>query len=1014
MKYYYRTRDRPQLPFKSTIPEERREQLINTIKKVIAVLLVFTVIVLAACSVDLSPVKAAEIGNSVNLDGYGEYISNDELGELVSYGGYISKREYAAQLSDNSVGASYNPRFAGCYDTNGYQITVRRAMAGQYVGESALMIYVNGSRAYCIQPGAALNTGSSLTQTTSCGVWASLSANQKEAVNVALCYGREGNFSNIKGSSSINSDQCYIATQLIIWEIINGERNPTAPYSLKGNGYLSMYCTDGHNGNIANAYHKIESAMASAKAIPSFAGKSSSDAPLYTLNATYNNIKKTWSYTPLTLTDSNSVLSQFIGFNNKTLDVGNATVTVKVSGNKITLTPSAGKLNATSKEVILQSSKSGVPKSDETKLIAYASSYQDVVSGGSVSAPSAYFTVRVTVTENAKLDYDFHVRKVIGTQNEYDNCDGDVIDGVVSTSENLKGWYFRVEVSNVSTFYRYYNVRSFILGPTDEAGRTQTVGEYVMEHFNYSNVSSLVPTDYYEVTELGRKVGSEYVMPDFYKPDRTIHSFLFSPGSLSHENAVISECYYSNIFSIPLEIIKTTDDGSRTTNYYFQAVNNDTNEEYTLHVTANGTFCRGYQTRTSEGRYYVILPEGKYTLTELGIRQTGGGYVIPERFVQPTPIEFEVTADAYKKAFENGQQAITVTVENKCEGKIKLRKTEEGGDQPVAGAVYGLFSDEDCLNLIYTFPETDGNGETETADKYPCGEQFYVKEIETPASYELSDTVYPVTIEAKEDGEIAYVLAVTDKKLPTRIQVIKVDEKSNPLAGVQLQVLDSSGNIIIPTWTTDGKPYEITGKLEVGQTYKLHEVKTLTEYTLSKDVSFTVKDTTDVQTVRMINRKKTGQVVIQKLDGDGKALVGAQWIIYDSNGNAVRFYRISEGLYTYTSSGSNLTLSSSIPSLTAMNLPLGEYYLIEETAPNSKMANGKKIPFSIKPDSTETLNRTITVKDNNIIIPNTGSNGKALCYAAGLFSFAAALAAFTYYKKRKTINHAPDKGAFSI
>lgn len=37
MKYYYRTRDRPHLPFKSTIPEERREQLINTIKKMITI-----------------------------------------------------------------------------------------------------------------------------------------------------------------------------------------------------------------------------------------------------------------------------------------------------------------------------------------------------------------------------------------------------------------------------------------------------------------------------------------------------------------------------------------------------------------------------------------------------------------------------------------------------------------------------------------------------------------------------------------------------------------------------------------------------------------------------------------------------------------------------------------------------------------------------------------------------------------------------------------------------------------
>ena len=67
----------------------------------------------------------------------------------------------------------------------------------------------------------------------------------------------------------------------------------------------------------------------------------------------------------------------------KTLDVGNATVTVTVSENKITLTPSAGKLNASGRAVLLSATKTGIPSSNEAKLIAYASSYQDVVSGGS-------------------------------------------------------------------------------------------------------------------------------------------------------------------------------------------------------------------------------------------------------------------------------------------------------------------------------------------------------------------------------------------------------------------------------------------------------------------------------------------------------------------------------------------------------------------------------------------------------------------------------------------------------
>ena len=112
MKHFYRTRDRPGNYTNQLILKERREKL-KQVKRIIAVLLALTVIMLAACSDFGTAVKAAEIGggNDVNLDCYGEYISNDELGELISYGGYISKSEYARHINDDSVGASYTPSF---------------------------------------------------------------------------------------------------------------------------------------------------------------------------------------------------------------------------------------------------------------------------------------------------------------------------------------------------------------------------------------------------------------------------------------------------------------------------------------------------------------------------------------------------------------------------------------------------------------------------------------------------------------------------------------------------------------------------------------------------------------------------------------------------------------------------------------------------------------------------------------------------------------------------------------
>lgn len=1070
----------------------------SKLKRAIAVLLVLMVALLTSCSVTLDAVKAAEIsgGSDIDLSRFGEYISNDELGEIVSYGGYISKAEYAKHINSRSVGAYYHADFELCTDTGGSAIKYVSSVDGVHSpGTTMYQININGRRAYCIQPGSHTSVYVDYAANAT-GAWNNLSANQRQAVNTALCYGREGNFTAISAGTSIKSCQAYIATQVIIWEIIRGVRNSTAPYSLKSgqSGYIGLFCANGSNANIREAYNRIVKAMNNYQTVPSFASDSTQDVPTITLRATYNSAKRKWSYETVELNDSNSVLgSYFQGFNGKTVDVGNAKVNVSVSGNKITLTPSNGKLNGTQNAVTVSCQKTGVPQSNDAALVPYsASGYQDLVTGGSISSPTAYFKVQVIVRQLSKLNSDFKIRKVIGTQVEYDSTDEDFIDGALSTAENLEGWYFRVYTGSNSNINIYYHTTSFIVGPTDSNGFTESIGQYIMDHFDYSNAPNIVPSDFYYIEELGKmNADGTYSIPEWYEPLRQPQSFLFT--ATENTTFYYLTCHFTNIFTIPLEIRKTTDDDSDTNGYHFRITNRETQEQLIVKTTAAGTRVvgsanAGLEQQASDGRWYIVLPEGSYTLTELGL-ENGNGYAIPERFATPPPVDFEISPEAYKVAQQNGHQAIVIDVANRCEGYISLTKTEsDHEDVTLEGAVYGVFSDEDCMELIYQMPPTDEDGTSESEVRFACDAEYYVKEIQAPVGYALSDEVYSVTIDPEETNEIVYDLAVDDaplpnpveirktdisgtgeiagahlevrnaggtvidswistttahviedvapgtytltetqpadgyvtaesitftvlkdgevtrvtmKDAPTVIRVNKVDENNQPLAGAVLQVLDNSGNIVIPSWTTDGTPYEIKGRLVAGQKYKLHEVSAPYGYRLSANVTFTVRDSPDVQEVKMTDRKQTGSLEVKKYDGDDQPLNGTTWAIENAVGETMSFLRISSGMYTYGSGGSSQSLTAENSKLQVVNLPLGDYFLVEKTAPSGKMIHGEKIPFTISPDSTTTLNIKLSVKDNNIIIPKTGSREKTNIYLAGSFSFIAALAVFTYYRKKK-------------
>lgn len=1081
------------------------------LKKIKRILSVFLALLLLVGTFSVIGANAANIDfdDDVDLSEYGEYISNDELGENVSYGNYITKSEYKKLLNKrNELSASYNPSFHTLYDTSGNVIKVVSSADGVHSpGTIMYMIKINGSRAYCIQPGVHTNVGVGYTMNGQ-GAWNNLSISQRKAINTALCYGREGNFNNIANGTSINDGQAYIATQVIIWEIVRGVRNANSPFTLKSgqSGYIGLFCANGANPNIRAAYTRILQAMMTYQKVPSFTNIMESLAPTITLNCTHNIQQNKWTYGSVTLDDANKVLSSnFSAWNGKTLNTGNATVKFTVANNKLTLTVTSANIFKTGVETSAYLEKTGIPQSIGGIMVPYAASgYQDLVAGGKIDPPTAYFKVRVNLTQTGKVDHDFRIRKSVATLSEYENAVSlgeDFIDGALSTSDSLEGWYFNVKLPE--SMVNKYGVKYMILGPTDKTGFTESLSSYILKNFDTTNIDTLVDDGYYdiyEISESGKPSGPSDAISSNYTPmykldGQTARHYYMS--QYSHDiNIVVG---VTNVYDIPLQIRKTVDDGSNLNYYFFEVTRKSDGFVYMIRTGENGSRCVNdrdvsVQVNRKVGSIsYLNLPEGEYTLKELGVSDGNGGYKIPDRFETPAEIDFEVSADALKSAQENGDSMIIIEVANKCSGYLKVHKSDsENPNKPIKDAVFGVFSDEDCMELIYQFPPTDENGNAVSEIRFACDSTYYIKEIVAPPAYLLSNEVFAVSLTPQNVERIELALEVSNpptvteirktditggteiegahlsvaevdnlstvadewvsttephiikglvkgksyvltEKIPapgyvtansitfkvnedgsttrvtmkddiTKIAIEKVDENNQPVSGVKLQILEgkTGNNVVVPTWTTDGEPYRIDGLLTVGKTYRLHEVSTLPQYSLADDVEFIVNDTPDVQTVTMINHFATGSVTLHKRDGDGKPLEGSEWKLFTEDGTAVSADTESIGKYNCSEDGASVTFSTdNNGDLIVEKLPFGSYYFLEVKAPKGSMTYAQKIPFTISSESASSRDIELTVKDNNIVLYETGSTGIKPFIIAGISSLIILAAGVFAYKLRK-------------
>lgn len=270
---------------------------------------------------------------------------------------------------------------------------------------------------------------------------------------------------------------------------------------------------------------------------------------------------------------------------------------------------------------------------------------------------------------------------------------------------------------------------------------------------------------------------------------------------------------------------------------------------------------------------------------------------------------------------------------------VRLTKTDVTGNGLPGGrfSIYAA-SDTGFLTPLQTVL-SDADGLIEftglTAGSY------VVRETRPPAGYKATTEVRAVTLALDVATNTLPDVTVAEPFLNVplpgvqfgSVQLLKVDDQGDPLGGAELGLYNQGGELLQTAESSDATGAALFSNVPLG-TYEIREIAAPAGYVLSEAVvTVSVLSTAPTVTIEepFINVLDAlaapvgmGTVELRKVDGDGHALKGAQFGLYNSLGTLVQ---------TAVSSASGVVLFSGVPYgvYTAREIAAPEGYELSDT-----------------------------------------------------------------------------------